>query len=67
MLKYWQNVACKLMLNVYTYLCILEGFVSLKFATLTSKDTIQCFMMKLTTGNYFSINKRGVLDPFTTY
>lgn len=35
--------------------------MSAKLATLSPKDVCQCFVLKPTTGKYFSINKKGVL------
>lgn len=57
-------MACQLTLNVYTYLSILEAPASAKLATLTPKGVCQCFVLKPTTGKYFSINKKGVLGSF---
>lgn len=43
---------------------VLEGFVSSKLCNLVGKDMVQCFVLKLTTGKYFSLNKKGFLAEF---
>lgn len=50
--------------KAYTYLNILEYLVSSKFTTLAVKVVDQCFILKLTTGKYFFLNKKGFLGAF---
>lgn len=50
--------------NAYTYLSVLEALVSVNFCQLGTRDVMQCFVLKPTTGKYNSLNKRSFLEGF---